>query len=119
MFADRVKETSTSTGTGNFTLAGAATGFQSFNTAYGTLMPICYAIVSQSAAEWEVGNGYLSNSTTLVRDRVTASSNGGAAVNFTSGTKDVFATYCAEVANLDEVMRAAAVSPAIRLHSSF
>jgi hypothetical protein len=91
---DRVQETSTTTGTGTFTLAGAVSGFQSFsvigdgNTTY-------YAIVLGS--EWEVGLGtYTSSGTTLARDTILESSNGGTAVNFSAGTKNVFVTYPAE-----------------------
>jgi hypothetical protein len=91
---DRVQETSTTTGTGTFTLAGAVTGFQSFsvigdgNTTY-------YAIVG--GTEWEVGLGtYTSSGTTLSRDTILESSNGGTAVNFSAGTKNVFVTYPAE-----------------------
>ena len=91
-FADRVKETSTTTGTGSVTLGGAATNFQTFNSAFGTNVRFYYAIVHQSASEWEVGEGYLSGSTTLVRDDILASTNSGAAVNFSAGTKDVFCT---------------------------
>lgn len=87
---DRVKETSTTTGTGDITLAGAVTQFESFNTNYGTQVWFPYAIVGQSGSEWEVGFGFLSASTTLVRSEVTASSNSNALVNFSAGTKDVF-----------------------------
>src|SRR5207253_5550841 len=90
--ADRVKETTTTTGTGNLTLAGSATTFRTFNNAIGTNVLFFYAIAHQSADEWEVGEGYLSGSTTLVRVRVLASSNSGAAVSLSSGTKDVFGT---------------------------
>ena len=90
---DRVKETSTTTGTGTITLAGAVAGFQSFasvgngNTTY-------YAIVTQSPGDWEVGIGtYSSAGTTLARNTILASSNGGAAVNFAAGVKEVFVTY--------------------------
>jgi hypothetical protein len=93
---DRVQETSTTTGTGTFTLAGAVSGFQSFsvigdgNTTY-------YAIVG--GAEWEVGLGtYTSSGTTLSRDTVLESSNSGSLVNFSAGTKNVFVTYPAEEA---------------------
>ena len=90
-FADRVKDTTTTTGTGNITLAGAPpTGFQSFNTAFGTSANFYYTI--EGGAEWEVGQGHLSASTTLVRDVVYASSNSNAAVNFSAGTKNVFCT---------------------------
>ena len=91
-YPDRVKETSTTTGTGNLTLAGAATNFQTFNAAIGQGIYFCYVIEHQSVAEWETGIGYLSGSTTLVRDRVRASSNGGALVNLSAGTKNVFVT---------------------------
>lgn len=90
MTAFRVKETSTTTGTGNLTLAGAVTNYVSFNTAYGTNWRFIYVIVHQSASEWESGVGYLSASTTLVREQVRSSTNSNAAVSFSSGTKDVF-----------------------------
>lgn len=90
-FADRVKDTTTTTGTGDLTLSGTApTGYRDFNTAFG-VGPIFYYAVALSG-EWEVGIGYLSASTTMVRYRVTASSNSNNAVNFSAGTKDVFCT---------------------------
>ena len=93
-FADRVKDTTTTTGTGSVTLAGSApTGFRTFASALGTAADrVPYAIVAQSGGEWEVGIGTLSSSTTLARTRVQASSNSGSAVNFSAGTKDVFVT---------------------------
>jgi hypothetical protein len=91
---DRVQETSTTTGTGTFTLAGAVTGFQSFS-AIGDGNTTYYAIVLGS--EWEVGLGtYTSSGTTLARTTILESSNGGTAVNFSAGTKNVFVTYPAE-----------------------
>lgn len=91
---DRVQETSTTTGTGTFTLAGAVTGFQSFSV-IGNGNTTYYAIVG--GAEWEVGLGtYTSSGTTLSRDTILESSNGGTAVNFSAGTKNVFVTYPAE-----------------------
>jgi hypothetical protein len=93
VIADRVKERTTTTGTGTVTLTGAATGFQSFS-AIGNANTTYYAIVSQTGTEWEVGLGtYTSSGTTLARTTVIASSNGGSAVNFSAGTKDVFVTY--------------------------
>jgi len=96
VLADRVKETTTTTGTGTVTLLGASTGFQSFavigdgNTTY-------YTIAGQTTSEWEVGIGtYTSSGTTLARTTVLSSSNGGSAVNFSAGTKDVFVTYPSE-----------------------
>lgn len=91
---DRVQETTTTTGTGTITLAGAVTGFQSFsvigngNTTYYTI---------SGGSEWEVGIGtYTSSGTTLSRDTILESSNSGSAVNFSAGSKAVFCTYPAE-----------------------
>jgi hypothetical protein len=93
---DRVQEVSTTTGTGTFTLAGAVSGFQSFSV-IGNANTTYYAIVG--GAEWEVGLGtYTSSGTTLSRDTILESSNGGTAVNFSAGTKNVFVTYPAEEA---------------------
>jgi hypothetical protein len=97
VLADRVKETTTSTGTTAITLAGAATGYQTFLLAVGNANTTYYTIADQSGANWEVGIGtYTSSGNTLSRDTVLASSNAGALVTFTSGTKDVFVTYPAE-----------------------
>lgn len=94
-YADRVKDTTTTTGTGNVTLSGSApSGYQAFGTPFAINDPICYTIAG--GAEWEVGIGYLSASTTLVRDRVLRSSNADALVNFSAGTKDVFCTLPAD-----------------------
>lgn len=90
---DRVQETTTTTGTGTVTLAGAVSGFQSFSV-IGDANTTYYAIVHQTLAEWEVGLGtYTSSGTTLSRDTILASSNSGSAVNFSAGTKNVFVTY--------------------------
>jgi len=91
--ADRVKETTTTTGTGTVTLLGASTGFQSF-AVVGNANTTYYTIAGQTTSEWEVGIGtYTSSGTTLARTTVLSSSNGGSAVNFSAGTKDVFVTY--------------------------
>lgn len=90
---DRVNETSTTTGTGTFTLAGAVTGFQTFS-AIGNGNTTYYAIVLQGGSQWEVGIGtYTSSGTTLSRDTVLSSSNSGSLVNFSAGTKNVFCNY--------------------------
>ncbi len=86
---DRVRENSTTTGTGTFTLSGAVTGFQTFSTAIGNTNTTYYCIVNQG--EWEVGLGTV-GAGTLSRDTVLSSST-GSKVSFTSGTKDVFCTY--------------------------
>lgn len=94
--ADRVKETTTTTGTGTITLAGAVAQFRSFASAFADGSVVQYAIVGQTGTEWEVGNGtFTASGTTLARTTVLASSNSGSAVNFSAGTKDVFATVTA------------------------
>lgn len=96
LYKDRVKDTTTTTGTGDITLSGSApTGFQTFNTAFGTGTYFLYCIHDDDTpgSEWEVGEGHLSGATTLVRDTVLASSNSDAAVNFSAGTKHVFCTF--------------------------
>ena len=86
-----VHQTTTGTGTGNLTLS-TVNGKQSFNSAFGngvTTDVFVYFISNQGAAEWEYGTGHMSNSTTLVRDTVIASTNSNSAVSFSAGTKDV------------------------------
>ena len=93
--ADRVKETTTTTGTGTVTLLGAATGFQSF-AVIGNANLTYYTIAGQTGSEWEVGIGtYTSSGTTLARTTVLANSSGTqpSALSFSAGTKDVFVTY--------------------------
>lgn len=93
---DRVRETTTSTGTGTITLAGAVLGFQSF-AVIGNTNTTYYTIVDGATGDWEVGIGtYTSSGLTLSRDTVLESSNSGSLVNFAAGTKDVFCTYPAE-----------------------
>jgi hypothetical protein len=93
---DRVKVSSTTTGTGTLTLGAAALGFQSFsvigdgNTTY-------YTITDVGTGAWEVGIGtYTASGTTLSRDTVLESSNAGALVDFGAGSKDVFVAYPAD-----------------------
>ena len=90
---DRVKVSTTTTGTGTISLGSAATGYQTFsvigdgNTTY-------YTISSATGSEFEVGIGtYTTSGNTLSRDTVLSSSNGGSLVNFSAGSKDVFVTY--------------------------
>jgi len=95
MYAPRTRETTTTTGTGNVTLGGAATGFQSFNTAFGTstTQNLFIYVLVDSTNQWEVGEGHLSASTTLVRDTVQASSNSGSLINIAAGTTQVFNSW--------------------------
>lgn len=91
---DRIRETSTTSGTGTLTLAGAVSGFRSFadigngNTTY-------YTIVDSTAGTWEVGIGtYTASGTTLARNTILSNSSGTtAAINFAANVKDVFVTY--------------------------
>jgi len=93
VLADRVRETTTTTGTGTISLGGAVTDYQSF-AAIGTGNVTYYTIAGTGTNEWEVGIGtYTSAGTTLSRTTVLASSNAGALVNFSAGTKDVFCDY--------------------------
>lgn len=92
---DRVRETTTSIGTGTIALAGPVTGYQSFSAAIGDGNTTYYTIAD--AYQWEVGIGtYNSSGNTLSRGTILASSAGGAVVSFTTGTKDVFVDYPAE-----------------------
>jgi hypothetical protein len=95
---DRVKETSTTTGTGTIDLAGAETGYESFVAGIGTGNTTYYAIELNSAGEWEVGIGTVTDATpdTLSRDTIITSSNSDSAVNFSAGTKNVFCTLPAK-----------------------
>jgi hypothetical protein len=92
---DRVRETSTTTGTGTLTLAGAVSGFQTFSSAIGNTNTTYYTIIN--GTEWETGLGTVAAGT-LARTTVLESSNAGSAVNFSAGTKDVFGTYPASKA---------------------
>ena len=90
---DRVKETTTTTGTGAVALAGAVTGFETFAAGVGNSNTTYYAIVHQTANEFEVGLGTLDgDSSDLTRTTVISSSNSDSAVDFAAGTKDVFCT---------------------------
>ena len=95
---DRVKETSTTTGTGTIDLAGAETGYEGFVAGVGTGNTTYYAIELNSANEWEVGIGTVTDAApdTLSRDTIISSSNSDAAVNFSAGTKNVFCTLPAK-----------------------
>lgn len=92
-YADRVMETTTTTGTGTVTLAGAVTGHRTFGAALSDADQLYYAIESADLTAWEVGIGtYTASGTTLSRDTILASTNSNSAVNFGAGTKRVFLT---------------------------
>lgn len=96
VLADRVKETATSPGTGTVTLLGAVSAYQSFSAGIGANNTTYYVIADQSGSNWEVGYGTIgAGGTTLARTTVLASSNSGSAVNFSSGSQNVWCDYAA------------------------
>ena len=93
VIADRVRETTTTTGTGTITLAGAVTNFETFTANLSNSDTTYYSIVDNTNGDFEVGLGtFTASGTTLARTTIIASSNSNSAVNFGSGTKDVFIT---------------------------
>lgn len=98
VYGDRVKDSTTTTGTGSLTLSGTApTGFQPF-AARMAVGDTCFYGIASAGSEWEVGIGTLTATTTLARTQVLASSSSGAAVSLSAGTKDVFITVPAAFA---------------------
>ena len=99
-YADRALETSTTTGTGSITTAGAVVGYRALNTALGTNIETDYSITAVDAngiptGEWEAGRGYLSGATTFVR-AYPMSGSAATPVNFSAGTKRIFITQIAD-----------------------
>ena len=95
---DRVKQTSTTTGTGTFSLTGTEVGFETFVTGIGDTNSTFYAISRDGSSEFEVGIGTVTDAATdtLSRDTVISSSNSDNKVDFSAGTKTVFCTYPAK-----------------------
>lgn len=94
--ADRVRDTSTSTGTGSFTVSGvASSGFRTLSAVLSASDTFYYVIQHQSANEWEVGLGTYTDTNIFARTTIYSSSNAGSAVNFSAGPKDVFLTLAA------------------------
>lgn len=115
ILADRVLETSTTTGTGNFTLAGAVAGYRAFSAVCATGDTFSYTIYGVDGSgvptgEWEVGLGTYSGANTLTRTTVQSSSNANAAVNFSAGTKQVALTISAVAARRAEVTPVVTIS---------
>jgi|APGre2960657423_1045063.scaffolds.fasta_scaffold54803_2 hypothetical protein len=93
VLADRVRETTTTTGTGSVTLGGAYTGFQTFLAGVANNNSTYYTIANVTTGEYEVGIGtYTTAGNLLSRTTVLTSSNSNALVNFAAGSKDVFVT---------------------------
>jgi hypothetical protein len=110
ILADRVKDTSTTTGTGTLTLANSApAGFQTFGSVMADGDVCWYALVDSSGA-WETGIGtYTASGTHLSRDTVFSSSNANALVNIAAGTTTVFLTMPAKQAMTQGVAVATAL----------
>jgi hypothetical protein len=94
---DRVKETTLTTGTGSFALAGAVTGYDSFGQ-IGNSNTTYYAVYLDGGSEWEVGIGTYTSPSTLSRDTILASSNAGSVVTFSAGQKTIWCDYPAGAA---------------------
>ena len=91
--ADRVADTSTTTGTGSVTVSGTApTGYQTFSSVLSAADTFYYTIQHQTLDQWEVGLGTYSGSDVIARTTIFSSSNADAAVDFSAGPKDVFLT---------------------------
>jgi len=98
LHADRVKETSTTTGTGTYSLEGAVTGFRTFVAGYATGNRCTY--VAENGTDWEINEGVVTDATpdTLTRDRLIVSST-GSAINWAAGTRNLFGVYAAADTN--------------------
>jgi hypothetical protein len=88
--ADRVKETTRTTGTGSMSLDGASVGYRAFENVCANNDTCYYCVVSQTGSEWEVGLATFITVNTLQRTTVHSSSNAGSLVDFSAGTKDIF-----------------------------
>lgn len=95
--ADRVQETTTTTGTGPVTLGGAVASYQSFASGFAGDYPCLLEYLIVSGNNWEIGRGTLnSTATILTRDSPRTSSNANGLINLT-GTSNVFCTAGAEL----------------------
>lgn len=111
-YADRIRETTTTTGTGTLNLGGAVSGFRSFVEGVGTGAVVYYLITNRDSPEWEIGVGTVTDATpdTLSRSRIIASSNSGNAISFSAGTKDVRLVHPANV-----IDGASQLAPSVRV----
>jgi hypothetical protein len=99
--ADRIQETTNTTGTGAYTLGGAVAGFQTFASVASDTDTVYYSVTDN--VDFEVGLGtYASGGGTITRTTVFSSSNSGSAVNWGIGTKNIFLTYPADKAVLED-----------------
>jgi hypothetical protein len=102
-YADFVRETTSTTGTGTYSLGGAVTGRQTFVAGVGTGSEVTYAC--SDGTDWEVGQGTVTDATpdTLSRTAILASSNSGSAVNWGAGDKSIYLVH--DASNLIELSR--------------
>jgi hypothetical protein len=97
ILADRVRDTSTTTGTGNFTVSGSAPStYRTFSAVCTAADTFPYFIASQTLNEWEVGLGTYASTNVFARTTIYSSSNAGSIVTFSTGTKDVVLSDTAE-----------------------
>jgi hypothetical protein len=97
VIADRVRETTTTSGASDIYLGGAVTGFVPFSSVLSNGSTTFYAIIANAGGQWEVGIGtYTTATNSLVRTTVLSSSNSNTLVDFTSGTKNVVMTQPSE-----------------------
>ena len=103
IIADRVRETSSTVGTGSIALGGAVVGYQTFDAVMDTGDTAYYTFADQAGGpNWEVGIGTFTAPSTLARTTILSSSNGGSIVTFGSGTKDVFISLPASRTNVED-----------------
>lgn len=93
IFADRIQETTATTGTGSLALGGALTGFRTFNAMMANNDTCYYLIDGGTTGAWELGLGTYTDTDTLARTTVLKSSNSDSLVSFAAGTKNVFLTF--------------------------
>ena len=104
--ADRVYETSTTTGTGAYTLAGAkGTTFQAFSAVAADTDTVYYAAFDTTNGGWEVGLGTWGTGDILTRTTILKSSNANAAVSWAAGTREVFLTIPADQLAVIELLQ--------------
>lgn len=118
IIADRVRETSTTVGTGSIALAGAVTGYRTFGSVLASTDTTFYTFADQGGANWEVGIGTFTAPSTLARTTILSSSNGGSIVTFGAGTKDVFISLPASRTNVSDqpnVIDTSSSSAALRI----
>jgi len=106
--ADRVRETTTTTGTGTYTLAGAVTGFETFGS-IGNTNTTYYCCTDGTNFEGGVGT-YTSSGTTLARTTILQSSNSDSAVNWSAGTRQIFCTLPAEKSVIEDASNNVAIA---------